>query len=162
MILQLNSASKPYKGPLSYEIEDADYFFGRNREADQLTAKILSSRFTLLHAQSGTGKTSLLNARVLPALERQCWTAFRILPRQNPTEAVRQTVLIGLLPHPSTEAAALDRVLERFPNGDADPTIGQLLQHFDHEVSKSDPRRREVLQPVTSVVELKRAAFSYS
>src|SRR6266853_3256538 len=46
MTSQATFESKPYKGPLSYEIEDSDYFFGRDREADLLTAKILSSRLT--------------------------------------------------------------------------------------------------------------------
>src|SRR6266853_2084625 len=114
MTSQATFESKPYKGPLSYEIEDSDYFFGRDREADLLTAKILSSRFTLLHAQSGTGKTSLLNARVLPALEEQSWTGFRILPRHNPSEAVRLGVLLGVLPPPATECAVLDRLLATF------------------------------------------------
>jgi hypothetical protein len=159
---QLSALSKPYKGPLSYEVEDADYFFGRERESDLLTAKILSSRFTLLHAQSGTGKTSLLNARVLPALERQGWTAFRVLPRQNPSEAVRTGVLLGLLPHPLAEAEVLDRVVTMFHGTGANPTLGEVLEHFDHKVAKSDSRRREVLQPVNSRIELKWAALSYT
>ncbi len=159
---QLSSVSKPYKGPLSYEVEDADYFFGRDREADLLTAKILSSRFTLLHAQSGTGKTSLLNARVLPALERHGWTAFRVLPRQNPSEAVRTGVLLGLLPSPLAEADALGRAVGALYGPSANPTLGELLEKFDHQVSKSDPRRREVLQPVNHRIELKWAALSYT
>ena len=154
--------SKPYKGPLSYEIEDTDYFFGRDHEADLLTAKILSSRFTLLHAQSGTGKTSLLNARILPALEKQGWTAFRILPRTNPSEAVRVGVLVGLLPHPSAECEVLDRLMRLFWRPGDDPTLRDVLQHFDHQVQKSDPRRREALQPVNSSIALKFAAFSFS
>lgn len=57
---------KPYKGPESYQVEDSGLFHGRDAEAEQLIARILSSRFTLLHAQSGAGKTSLLNARIHP------------------------------------------------------------------------------------------------
>jgi hypothetical protein len=153
---------KPYKGPLSYEIEDTDYFFGRERESDLLAAKILSTRFTLLHAQSGTGKTSLLNARVIPALEEQSWTAFRILPRLNPTEAVRLAVLMGTAPPPSTECAALDRLLAQFWNPGDDPTLEEILRRFDHEIPRSDPRRRLALMPLTASINIKSAALSFA
>jgi hypothetical protein len=63
------SDAKPYKGPESYETHDAKLFFGREEEAEQLRAQILASPFTLLHAQSGAGKTSLLNAKIIPGLE---------------------------------------------------------------------------------------------
>ena len=171
MSAQSNPESKPYKGPLSYEIEDADYFFGRDHEADLLTAKILSSRFTLLHAQSGTGKTSLLNARVIPALEEQGWTAFRILPRHNPSEAVRMGILIGLLPHPGAECTALKRVLGKFWKSNEDPTLTEILRTFDsirdvgggaNQVPRTDARLREALLPVPSSIDLKWAAFSFS
>jgi hypothetical protein len=55
--------AKPYKGSESYQVEDAEFFFGRDGEANQVIAKILSSRFSLVHAQSGAGKTSLINAQ---------------------------------------------------------------------------------------------------
>jgi hypothetical protein len=153
--------ARPYKGPLSYEIEDAEYFFGRDRESDLLLAKILSAKFTLLHAQSGAGKTSLLNARVLPGLEQNGWTAFRILPRGNPSDAVRVGVLLGLLPPPASETAALDRVLRLFWEIGEDPTVGEILKRFDEGLQKPDPRRREALSPVEGAVEIKAAALSY-
>ena len=153
---------KPYKGPLSYEIEDTDYFFGRDREADLLAAKILSTRFTLLHAQSGTGKTSLLNARVVPALEEQSWTAFRVLPRLNPTEAVRQAVLLGTAPPPSSECAALDRLLSEFWSPGEDPTLEEILRRFDNEIPRSDPRRRLVLMPLAASINIKSAALTFA
>lgn len=155
--------SKPYKGPDSYEIEDSDYFFGRNRESELLISRILCSRCTLLHAQSGTGKTSLLNARVLPALEEQGSTAFRILLRQNPSEAVRINTLLGLLPPPEAESRALARVLSLFWKPNEDPTIGEILNRFDHEraTAKSDPKRRQALMPLESSLEVKSAGLAF-
>src|ERR1051325_1303609 len=92
--------AKPYKGPESYQVEDTDLFFGRDLEAEQLIARILSSRCTLLHAQSGAGKTSLLNARIIPGLESRGWHAFRILPHTDPIESIRAATLHYLVPHP--------------------------------------------------------------
>ena len=61
---------KPYKGPESYQVEDAAFFFGRKEAADQIVAHILSAHMSLLHTQSNTNKTSLLNALIIPQLKK--------------------------------------------------------------------------------------------
>jgi hypothetical protein len=158
-----NIESKPYKGPDSYETEDADYFFGRNRESEAIVAKILSARCTLLHAQSGTGKTSILNARVIPALEEQTWSAFRILPRHNPSDAVRNGSMLGLLPPPDAELHALNRLVETYWSPGDDPSLGEIFERFDDrtQTPSSDPRRRRVLLPFESSLSVPSAGFEY-
>src|SRR6185436_15640970 len=99
----LPATSKPYKGPESYQIEDGDFFFGRDVQSDQLIAKILSSRLTVLHAQSGAGKTSLLNARVIPGLQSRGWFAVRVLPQNDPIRSTSLTTLHAVLPPPEAE-----------------------------------------------------------
>lgn len=136
----------PYKGSESYQIEDAELFFGRENEADRLVARILSSRFTLLHAQSGAGKTSLLNARVIPKLETSGWAAIRVLPQNHPTESVRVTTLHHVMPAPSSELAALVRAWQLFdPEGD--PPIHDFLERYDR-LPVSAALRRDLLAPV--------------
>ena len=68
---------QPYVGPRPYQRNDLAPFFGRNREADELVSLIISSWEVLFYAQSGTGKTSLLNARIFPLLEDE---GFEVLP----------------------------------------------------------------------------------
>src|SRR2546430_15508483 len=68
---------QPYVGPRPYERDDLALFFGRDYEADELLSLIISYRELLFYAQSGTGKTSLLNAKVIPFLEKE---GFEILP----------------------------------------------------------------------------------
>ncbi len=58
----------PYVGPRPFEKDDALRFFGRHAEANELVSLIVAHPVVLLYAQSGAGKTSLLNAEVLPAL----------------------------------------------------------------------------------------------
>ncbi|HJQ33105.1 MAG TPA: hypothetical protein VJ866_13035 [Pyrinomonadaceae bacterium] len=139
--------SKPYKGPESYQTEDADLFFGRDREAAQLVTRILSSRFTLVHAQSGAGKTSLLNARVIPGLERRGWGACRILPQNDPVESVRASVLRYILPHPEAERLSVARAVSALAPDGSDPTINELLKCYD-DLKRSDARRRSLVEPV--------------
>ncbi len=69
--------NNPYVGPRPYERDDAPKFYGRNREARDLLALLLAERVVLFYAKSGAGKTSLLNAQVIPALEKE---GFHVLP----------------------------------------------------------------------------------
>jgi WD40 repeat protein len=69
--------NNPYVGPRPYERKDRRNFYGRDREARELRALIAAEREVLFYAQSGAGKTSLLNARVIPALEEK---GFQVLP----------------------------------------------------------------------------------
>jgi WD40 repeat protein len=62
----------PFKGLRPYKQEDRDRLFGRDRDLILMKDRIFSARTTLLFAGSGVGKTSFLNAKVIPELEKQC------------------------------------------------------------------------------------------
>ncbi len=69
--------NNPYIGPRPYQRGEQRSFYGRNREARDLLALVKAERVVLFYAQSGAGKTSLLNAQIIPALEAE---DFRVLP----------------------------------------------------------------------------------
>jgi hypothetical protein len=56
--------AEPFLGLAPYQETDAAYFFGRASERRVLVDNLVSSRLTLLYGESGTGKSSLLNAGV--------------------------------------------------------------------------------------------------
>ncbi|GGX16148.1 PD40 domain-containing protein [Streptomyces lomondensis] len=62
----------PYRGLASYRREDARWFFGRERSTDALVAQLRAVAETgglvMLVGASGAGKSSLLNAGLVPAL----------------------------------------------------------------------------------------------
>ena len=101
----------PYVGPRPFERNETDLFFGRLGETRLLVSMVLSSRVVLLYALSGAGKTSLLNAAVVPALEREDY--FEVLPparvrgpnvEGQPAAGVNPFVA-GVLSHWTTEPA---------------------------------------------------------
>ena len=63
--------SSPYVGPRAFDEADQAIFFGRDDESRQLAALVIAHRAVLLYAQSGAGKTSLLQASLVPALKRR-------------------------------------------------------------------------------------------
>lgn len=68
--------NNPYLGPRPYERADRQHFYGRSRETRDLLALILSERAVLFYAPSGAGKTSLLNAQIIPGLENEGFNVF--------------------------------------------------------------------------------------
>ena len=67
----------PYVGPEPFQEKDAAKFFGRDVESVDLMFFVLANAEVLFYAQSGTGKTSLINAKLIPLLkEKEC----KVLP----------------------------------------------------------------------------------
>lgn len=58
----------PYVGPRAFQEADQGAFFGRETEVRQLLSLAVARRVVLLYAPSGAGKTSLLQAGLLPRL----------------------------------------------------------------------------------------------
>ena len=70
----IDSAAKtpgaPYKGLFYFEMADEQIFFGREPQIELLLGRIQRHRLTVLHGVSGAGKTSLINAGLMPMLLR--------------------------------------------------------------------------------------------
>jgi len=65
----------PYVGPRSFAT--GERLYGRARESRDLTALLVAERIVLLHSPSGAGKTSLIQAALIPRLRRR---AFAVRP----------------------------------------------------------------------------------
>jgi preprotein translocase subunit SecG len=62
----------PYVGPRPFERSEDDQkrFFGRGDEASELLSRITAHSAVLFYSQSGAGKTSLINAKLTPMLQK--------------------------------------------------------------------------------------------
>jgi len=67
----------PYVGPQPFRRTDSKRFFGREESTDELFSLVLASRVVILYAQSGAGKSSVVNAGLCPLLEEN---GFDVLP----------------------------------------------------------------------------------
>ncbi len=67
--------ASPYVGPRSFRRGEA--LFGRQRELTELLHLLIAERIVLCYSPSGAGKTSLIQAALIPALEER---RFRVLP----------------------------------------------------------------------------------
>ena len=69
------SRPNPYVGPRPYK--QGETIYGRERETSELADLLIAERIVLLYSPSGAGKSSLLNAAILPKMVEQ---GFRVLP----------------------------------------------------------------------------------
>lgn len=69
----------PYRGLRPFREEDAAIFFGRNAFTRQLLAKIRQNGFVAVVGASGSGKSSVVRAGLLPALRRRAKPAWEVV-----------------------------------------------------------------------------------
>jgi WD40 repeat protein len=73
---EVRASDSPYIGLTFYTQQDAAMFFGRESEQTVLISNLRASRLTLLYAQSGAGKSSLLRAGVASRLAELAQRSF--------------------------------------------------------------------------------------
>ena len=83
----------PYKGLLRFEREDTDLFFGREELVENLVSRLDDSPFLAVVGPSGSGKSSLVRAGILPELERRTGSgaALVVEPGEHPLSRVAET-----------------------------------------------------------------------
>lgn len=107
-------SKSPYKALLEYDIRDASFFFGRESESKELIDAINRNPLTVLHAESGSGKTSLLKARIRPALFSEDNLPIYVRPHQNPIDI---SIKRALLPQLEQSSVWMNASLHTFTQG---------------------------------------------
>jgi energy-coupling factor transporter ATP-binding protein EcfA2 len=88
----------PFPGLKDFTEEQAPIFFGRGRETDALAEKVTANRFVAVVGASGSGKSSLVRAGLIPRLrEAGAWHITRIVPGKSPFDALAEA-LINTIP----------------------------------------------------------------
>src|SRR5262245_24158568 len=96
---------QPYPGLRPFEADEADLFFGREEHVDALLTRLSASHFVAVVGESGAGKSSLVRAGLLPALEAGFvveagadWRVAVLRPGGAPLTALAESLLApGLL-----------------------------------------------------------------
>lgn len=89
----------PYRGLSTFGEEHSDLFFGRNADIQRLIEKLKTSRFLAVLGPSGSGKSSLVRAGLIPALRKgalpgsETWTIRTLVPGSQPLGSLAAQVL---------------------------------------------------------------------
>jgi WD40 repeat protein/DNA-binding SARP family transcriptional activator len=99
----------PYRGLFAFREVDAPFFFGRETFVDHLVGLMPSQTMVTIIGPSGSGKSSVLFAGLVPRLrEEGHWTIADFRPGSDPFQALAA----ALIPLLETEMSETDRLVE--------------------------------------------------
>ncbi len=120
---QTRPVENPFKGLRAFQEEDADDFFGREALVAQIIERLQdpapNARFLAIVGPSGSGKSSVARAGLIPALRRgaipgaQRWIIVDMMPGAHPLEELEATLTRVASPPP----AGLLRLLREDEDG---------------------------------------------
>jgi hypothetical protein len=96
VVERLQTLRNPYPGLRHFDVSESHLFFGRDEQVGELVRRLARHRFVAVLGVSGSGKSSLVSAGLLPALERGGvweagvrWHQVITRPAGAPFEALR-------------------------------------------------------------------------
>ncbi|WP_137844848.1 BTAD domain-containing putative transcriptional regulator [Microbacterium sp. 2FI] len=114
-------ADCPYPGLSAFDAEDADLFFGRDAEIDALLERIVPGAIVAIAGPSGSGKSSLLRAGILPRLRGGGREIPVIRPGEDGIDALRRAMERG------ATIVALDQTEELMQASEG--TVEEFCEH---------------------------------
>ena len=115
---ELPDEPAPYRGLLPFEAEHARFFFGRDYDIRRLVDKLAQQRFVSVVGASGSCKSSLVMAGLLPNLAKNVppdsarWQVLRMTPGSKPLRGLASQ-LATLVPSSADRLQAADALVER-------------------------------------------------
>ncbi len=89
-VVRAVSEENPYQGLAAFTKETRQFFFGRDREIETLVQKVQQCGFVPLIGASGSGKSSVVRAGLIPKLEDLGWRILPVIkPGTEPMVALR-------------------------------------------------------------------------
>lgn len=132
-------AQNPFKGLEAFQQTDAHFFFGRERMIERSLKRMQETHFLAFVGASGSGKSSLVRAGILPALRNgkihgsESWRTAIFTPGAQPLEALVTRIM------PYLEADDT-RTIERVIKNIQDPDIVQQYVDDILEDAPADSR----------------------
>jgi hypothetical protein len=147
-VAALGEPANPYKGLRAFQEADAPDFFGRDALVEQLLARLgergPAGRFLAVVGPSGSGKSSVVRAGLLPALRggaltgAERWFVTELIPGPHPLEELEAALLRvavnppeSLIHQLSDDARGLSRAVKRVLPADPGTELVLLIDQFE-------------------------------
>jgi WD40 repeat protein len=139
--IELNpfQARSPYKALKRFDVDDREYFFGRYQLTFELKKAIEVSNLILVLGASGSGKSSVVRAKLIPEFLSASSHRhdFILTPNDDPFQSLYKSLMgenkIGSDKDYYFSEAKAQRVLEGKPNGKPDVLTRMIRQLKDEE-----------------------------
>ena len=161
----------PYKGLRAFTEADVADFFGRaaltQRLLERLAEDTLNARFLAVVGPSGSGKSSVVRAGLIPALRRgglpgsEHWFVVELLPGAHPLEELEAALLrIAVNPPPSlleqlaAHERGLARAVKRVLPADRETELLLVIDQFEElfTLTEDETARAHLLESLRAAV----------
>jgi class 3 adenylate cyclase/WD40 repeat protein len=111
----VESGQPPYRGLTTFEVSDAEFFFGRERLLAEIVSRLAGTPLLGIVGPSGSGKSSVVRAGLIPGLASgvlpgsERWTVALLRPGEHPLRELDRALWTAL-PKPTLERVAKDPV----------------------------------------------------
>ncbi|MBE9225071.1 PD40 domain-containing protein [Phormidium sp. LEGE 05292] len=158
----LDEKTNPYKGLASFEEDDKDKFFGRKALTDELQKCVTKNQLTVVLGASGSGKSSLVKAGLIPQLKKnpQEWrilTPVRL--EESPFRALNNTLVKENLPVVNVQAPepGVNTLLARLAQWSQNNPNSKLLLFIDQfeeliTLCRNQTEREEFLRGLAEAI----------
>ncbi|KAA3662429.1 MAG: hypothetical protein DWQ04_13500 [Chloroflexi bacterium] len=140
------TSNPPYKGLQFFDVADAELFFGRDSVVKQLADQFLISNFLAVVGASGSGKSSVVRAGLIPFLQKNHQYSYHLI---TPTARPLQ-VLSSLLDDGNDPAVSPP------PNKSSNPKTKRVLVVDQFEelftLCRDESERHQFLQRLVTAV----------
>jgi len=169
--IDLANVSNPYKGLRAFQQADASDFFGRSELVDHLLERLdekhEAANFLAVVGPSGSGKSSVIKAGLLPAIQlgklpgSQDWFIIEMVPGTNPLEELEAALLrvainppASLLEQLKQDERGLLRAVKRVLP-DANSKLVLLIDQFEEvfTLEEQEAQRSHFLQSLVTAVQ---------
>ncbi|MEG8275805.1 nSTAND1 domain-containing NTPase [Streptomyces sp. AHA2] len=163
-----SGAAPPYAGLRPFREEDAEWFFGREQLVDDLAGRLERQRFVVVTGASGSGKSSLLRAGLVPRL-RPAATVVVLTPGPRPLEecAVRLGGPAGVAPgglygelreDPENLGRVVRQITARSATGDGDVVL--VVDQFEETFTlcRDDSERDRFVESLITAASAEKAS----
>jgi energy-coupling factor transporter ATP-binding protein EcfA2 len=137
----------PYRGLDAFREEDSAFFFGRGSADDpespigQLVRKVREQPFVMVVGRSGSGKSSLIFAGLLPALRRErdrFWNVLWLRPGPTPLRALAAAFNPRTDEGAAEYATKITNETDKLETGDPELLSHMIRQELDQAEGKPD------------------------
>ncbi len=147
--------TNPYKGLRAFQEADARDFFGRESLVARLVSRLADSRFLAVVGPSGSGKSSVVRAGLIPAVRQGAapgsdqWYIAQMTPGDQPLEELELALWpIAVNPPPSLvepmqrDSRGMLRTIRRVLPDEAGVQLLLVIDQFEELFTMADEERR--------------------
>ncbi len=149
--------NNPYRGLKSYETPDSDLFFGRTALIEKLGDAIHDRPFTVVLGASGSGKSSLVKAGLIPDLDDDRWQILGpIRPGELPLNALQGAFkVLGLTITQRADTPAYAATIARWQQAHPAKKLLLVIDQWEELITlcQYDPDRQQWLNLLAELLQ---------